>query len=89
MKNRKRQLPYKMKMWAVMRDGEPYMVLPDIDQAETYLGSLSLNGFSKHEWKIKECEVRFPLETAAERRRRLDRHVQAVVEINSALSTRT
>jgi hypothetical protein len=73
-------------MWAVMRDGEPYMILPTLDKAETHYGSLSLNGFSKHKWTIKKVVVTFPHETATERRRRLNRHVQQVVELNYALS---
>lgn len=73
-------------MHAVLRDGEPYMVLPTLDKAETYLGIFSLNGFSKHNWTIKRVVVAFPYETATERRKRLDRHVQAVVELNRAIS---
>ena len=77
---------YRTKMWAVMRDGETYMILPDIDMAETHLGLWSNNGFSKHRWGIKPVEVRFPHETASERLRRQSRHVQAVVELNQSLS---
>ena len=82
----KKQTPYRMQMWAIMKDGEPHMVLPDIDQAEAHLGSLSLNGFSKHHWTIQKVDVRFPLETAAERKARLDRAVQQVVELNRAMA---
>lgn len=78
----KKQAPYRTKMWAVMRDGECYMILPDLDEAETHYGSLSLNGYSKHKWEIKPVTVTFPPETAAERRARLDRAVQATVELN-------
>lgn len=81
-----KQTPYKVTMWAVMRDGKPYMVLPDLDKAEAYYGSLSLNGLSKCHWTIQKVDVRFPHETATERRLRLDRHVQQVVELNYALS---
>lgn len=77
--------PYRAKMWAVMRDGETFMILPDIDTAETHLGLWSKNGFSKHRWTIRPVEVRFPHETPTERRRRLDNHVRAVVELNHAL----
>jgi hypothetical protein len=75
--------PYRLQMWAIMRDGEAYMVLPDLDKAEAYYGLLSLNGYSKHKWTIQKVEVRFSHETATERRKRLDRHVQAVVEFNA------
>lgn len=77
--------PYKSQMWAVMRDGEPHMILPTLDKAETHYGLLSLNGLSKHTWKIRKVIVSFPHETAAERRRRLNRHVQQVVELNHAV----
>lgn len=80
--------PYKIKMWAVMRDGEPYMVLPDIETAEARYGSLSLNGFSKHKWELKPAEVRFPHETAIERRTRLNRHIQTLVDLNRAIRAR-
>jgi len=71
-----------MQMWAVMRDGQPYMILPDQDTAEAHYGCLSLNGYSKHHWTIQKVDVRFPHETAKERRARLNRHVQQVVELN-------
>lgn len=80
--------PYKTKMWAVLRDGETYMILPDIDRAETYYGLLSHNGFSKYKWEIRPVEVRFQQETAVERRKRLNRSVQKVVELNAALAAR-
>lgn len=78
--------PYKAKMWAIMRDGETYMIISDIDAAETHLGLWSKNGFSKHHWNIQPVDVRFPHETSAERKKRQSRHVQAVVELNYALS---
>jgi len=78
--------PYRTKMWAVMRNGAPYVILPKIEKAEAYYGIFSLNGLSKHKWEIKPVEVRFPHETAAERRKRLERSVQAVVELNRAMS---
>lgn len=77
---------YRAKMYAVMRDGEPQMILPDIDTAETHYGLLSKNGFSKYRWEIKPVEVKFQHETAFDRRRRLNRSVQAVVELNQRLS---
>ena len=77
--------PYKSTMWAVMKDGETFMILPDIDTAETHLGLWSNNGFSAHKWGIQKVEVRFPHETPAERKRRQNRNVQAVVAINQAL----
>lgn len=80
--------PHKLTMFAVMRDGGPYMILPDIDRAEAYCGSLSLNGHSKRKWTIRQVEVRFPHETAAEQRKRLNRHVQSVVELNAVLGPR-
>jgi hypothetical protein len=76
---------YRTTMWAVMCDGEPNRVLPDIEVAEAHYGLLSQNGFSERKWEIKRVEVRFPHETAAERRKRLSRSVQAVVELNRKL----
>lgn len=80
---------FRTKMYAVMRDGALQMILPDIDTAETYYGLLSKNGTSKFRWEIKPVEVKFQHETAAERRKRLDRSVKAVGEINQRLSGRT
>lgn len=78
----------KTTMWAVMKNGRTYMILPTLDEAETYYGLHSKNGFSKHKWTIRKAIVMFPYETAAERKARLDRHVQQVVEFNAALSRR-
>ena len=55
-----RKTPYKSQMWAVMRDGETYMILPTLDKAETHLGVWSKNGFSKHRWAIRKVMVMFP-----------------------------
>lgn len=80
--------PYRIQMWAVLRDGEPYMVLPDIDTAEAHYGSLSLNGFSKCKWKIQQVTVIFPHQTATERRKCTARAVQATVELNRLIACR-
>lgn len=82
----KKATKYRTKMWAVMRDDEPYMILPTIDAAETHLGLWSKNGFSKHRWGIKPVSVVFPHETVAERNRRTGRHVQAVIELNQRMT---
>jgi hypothetical protein len=81
-----KHLPYRTQMWAVLRNGETHMILPDLDTAETYYGLLSHNGFSKHHWTIRKVEVRFPHETAQERRARTSRAVQQVVELNRAIA---
>lgn len=83
---KKAKQSYKSRMWAVMKNGATYMILPTIDEAETHLGLWSHNGISEYRWSIKPVTVTFPPETAGERRKRLDRHVQAVVELNQALS---
>ena len=83
-----KKIPYRIKMWAIMRDGNPYMALPDLDKAEACYGVLSLNGFSGCKWTIQKVDVRFPHETATERRKRLGRHVHAVVELNAAMERR-
>lgn len=84
----KKQAPYRTTMWAIFRDGQPFMILPDIDEAETHFGLWSKNGFSKHKWEIKPATVVFPPETAAERRTRLNRSVQAVVALNQEIEAR-
>jgi len=81
-----KKTPYQTKMWAVMRDGETYMILPSLGEAETHLGLWSKNGFSSHTWGIKPVTVRFQHETPSERKRRLARHVQAVVQLNQAIA---
>lgn len=78
--------PHRSKMYAVMRNDEPYIILPDIDAAETHLGLWSKNGFSKHRWEIKPVTVSFVHETPAERRKRTSRHVQAVIALNQSLA---
>jgi hypothetical protein len=77
--------PYRATMHAILRDGEPYMILPTLDEAETHLGLWSKNGFSKYHWTIQRVSVTFPHETATEKRKRLGRHVQSVVEMNRAI----
>jgi hypothetical protein len=67
--------PYRATMHAILRDGEPYMILPTLDEAETHLGH----------WTIQRVSVTFPHETATEKRKRLGRHVQSVVEMNRAI----
>jgi len=55
-----KQTPYRAQMWAVMRDGETYMILPTIDAAETHLGIWSKNGFSKYHWTVPEGRGSIP-----------------------------
>lgn len=81
-----KRTPYRTQMWAVMRNGKTYMVLPNLDRAEAYYGLLSHNGLSEHHWTIRKVVVSFPHETPAEKRKRTDRHVQAVVELNRTMS---
>ena len=50
----------RVQMWAVMRDGKVYMILPNLEGlqgAETYLGLLSKNGTSKHKWGLRPVTV--------------------------------
>jgi hypothetical protein len=72
-------------MWAILKDGEPYMILPDLDTAETHYGIYSRNGYSEYHWTIQQVIVEFPGETASQRRERQARHVQQVVELNRAM----
>lgn len=72
----------KRTMWAVMRGGKVYMVLPTLDRAETYLGLLSHNGFSSLRWDLQKVHVATASERARERYARQARPAQKVVAAN-------
>lgn len=79
--------PYKRTAWALLRDGEFYMALPNAEEAHTHYSMLSLHGHSKHKWTVQKCEVRFPFEMPTERRKRFMKHVDDVVALNKAIES--
>ena len=77
---------YRRKMYAILRDDLPFMVLPTLDKAETHMGLWSKNGFSKQRWSIQSVDVSFPHQTAAERRAMTNSHVQQVIAFNQQIA---
>lgn len=77
---------YRRKMYAILRDYLPFMILPTLDEAETHMGLWSKNGFSKHRWSLQSVQVEFPHQTASERRAMTNRHVQQVIALNQQIT---